>query len=245
MKITDARWEERNLGVTCYEFHIEMKDDLEKVKEVYFSLPEKEYMVAKVPTMNSDFLEFFQEEGYTFIEAAVRLEHNMREIPVPERILRVCNKCTWKKMGSDDLVQLRSEIYKNIFKTDRVYLDPVFSKQQAARRYDLWIQDLILAGNIPYKVMYNREVVGFYLNKEKEPNVFDGLLAATYHAFEGSGMGYCIQYAGIKSAFDMGARKYIGHVSANNLTVLKILLSIGFQIKTVEYVFTKHKKGDE
>ncbi len=245
MKITDARWEERNLGVTCYELHVEMKDDFEKAKEMYFNLPKKEYMVARVPTMRSDFLEFFQEEGYTFIEAAVRLEHNMKEIPVPERILRVCNKCTWEKMGRDDLVELRNEIYKNIFKTDRVYLDPAFSKQQAARRYDFWIQDLINAGNVPYKVMYNGETVGFYLYKEVEPNVFDGLLAGTYHAYEGAGMGYCVQYAGIKSALDKGARKYIGNVSASNLTVLKILLSIGFHIKTVEYVFIKHNKGDE
>lgn len=34
MKVVDAVWEKRNLGVSCYEFHIDHKDSLEEVKEI-------------------------------------------------------------------------------------------------------------------------------------------------------------------------------------------------------------------
>lgn len=245
MRIIDANWEERNLGVTCYEFHMEVKDDIKYLKETYDGLVEKQYMVARIPSSKYEFVDYFQKQGYRFIESAVTLEHDLQNINIPKRILRICDKCTWELMKEEELSQLSEEVYKNIFKTDRIYVDPMFTRQQAAQRYDFWIKDLIRAGSIPYKVIYAGETVGFFLNKEITANVYDGLLAATYSAYEGSGMGYCIQYAGIKSAIERGADKYIGHVSANNPEVLKVLLSIGFSIKTIEYIFIKHNKGDE
>lgn len=244
MKVIDAVWEKRNLGITCCELHMEAKDEFSKVKENYSGMNEKQYMVARIPSSRYDLAYFFQQEGYRFMEAAITLEHDLKEINIPDRLMRVCHKCSWEEMDNDDLARLSSEIYKNIFKTDRIYIDPEFTKQQAAQRYDFWTKDLIKSGSIPYKVMYEKETVGFFLNKRLDGNIYDGLLAATYHAFEGSGMGYCIQYAGIKSALDKGAHKYIGHVSGNNPVVLKVLLSIGFRMKEIEYIFIKHCKGE-
>lgn len=245
MKIVDAKWEERNLNVTCFELHLDAKDNFEIIKEKYYGLEKKQYMVIRIPSSRYDLTDFFQKENYRFIESAITLEHNLKEINIPQRLLRICDKCTWERMDKIETVQLRNEIYKNIFKTDRIYIDPMFTKRQAAQRYDFWIKDLINTGNIPYKVSYAGDIVGFFLNKEANSNIFEGLLAATYSAYERSGMGYCVQYAGIKSAIERGANKYIGHVSANNPEVLKVLLSIGFAIKTIEYIFIKHNKGEE
>lgn len=245
MKIVDAVWEKRNLGVTCCELCLEERDILQEIKDIYAGINEKQYMVVGIPSSRYDLVQFFQSQGYTFIEAAITLEHNLEEVNFSKKLMRICNKCTWEQMDDHDMSLLSNEIYKNIFKTDRIYIDPMFTKRQAAQRYDFWIKDLINSGNIPYKVMFGGETVGFFLNKEREENVYDGLLAATYSDFEGSGMGYCIQYAGIKSAIDRGAHKYIGHISANNPAVLKVLLSIGFYIKTIEYKFIKHNKGEK
>lgn len=244
MKLVDAVWEKRNLGVTSYEFHIDEKDSVQNVKKTCQSLLDRQYMVARIPSSRYDMVRFFQEEGYRFIEAAITLEHDLKEINIMPRLMRVCRKCTWEKMDEKDMDHLSSEIYKNIFKTDRVYIDPEFTEKQAAQRYDFWIKDLIKEKIIPYKVMFKGETVGFFLNKELDGGIYDGLLAATYHEFEGSGMGYCIQYAGVQLAVDKGAHKYIGHVSGNNPAVLKVLLSIGFRVKEIEYIFIKHSKGE-
>lgn len=244
MRIVDAVWEKRNLGVDCYEFHVETKDSLESVKESYRSIEERQYMVARVPSSRYDITAFFQEEGYNFIESAITLEHNLKEIKIPPRLARICSKCSWEKMNEADIAVLSSEIHKNIFKTDRIYIDPAFTEKQAAQRYDYWMKDLIREGNIPYKVLFAEESVGFFLNREMDRHIFDGLLAGTYSNYEGSGMGYCIQYAGIRFAADKGAAGYIGHVSGNNPAVLKVLLSIGFRVKEIEYIFIKHGKGE-
>lgn len=244
MKIVDAVWEERNLGVTCYELRMELDDKLEEVAEQYGNLGEKQYMVAKIPSARYDLTQFVEEHGYHFMEDAVTLTHNLKDVTIPKRLLRICEKCTWEIMNQDDLDNLSFEIQKNIFKTDRVYIDPQFNKELAAQRYDFWMKDLVKEGHIPYKVIYQDEVIGFFLNKEIDEGVFDGLLAATYDKYEGTGMGYCIQYAGIMSAKERNAKRYIGHVSGNNPAVLRVLLSIGFSIKEIEYIFIKHSKGE-
>ena len=240
MQIIDAYWEERNLGVSCYEIKTGFRDSLEEIKEQYEELKERQYMVVKVPSSRPDIIPFFQQREFAFCETAITLEHNLRSIDVPKRLEKIFEKCRWVRMVEEDIGFLHDQVYKNVFKTDRVYMDPMFTEEQAARRYDCWIQDLIHDDNIPYKVMFQDETVGFFLNKEVKAGVYDGLLAATYSNYEGTGMGYCIQYAGLKSAMDRGASKYIGHVSANNPTVLKMLLSIGFSVKEMEYVFIKH-----
>lgn len=240
MNIIDAYWEKRNLGVSCYEIRLESADKAEDVIGAYEQLEERQYMVVKIPSSRYDMVQFFQEQGYRFIEAAITLTHNLKDINVPKRLLRICRQCSWQQMNEAELAELSNEVRKNIFKTDRIYIDPQFSKELAARRYDLWIQDLAKAGNIPYKVMYQGDIVGFFLNKSLGDGVYDGLLAATYDAYEGTGMGYCIQYAGLMSAVERGGRKYIGHISGNNPGVSRVLLSIGFSIKEIEYIFIKH-----
>lgn len=240
MQIIDAAWEQRNLGVSCYEIHIEKQDTLETVKNQFEQLEEKQYMVVKIPSSHHWAIPYFQGLGYTFIEDAISLEHDLKEITAPTRIKKVFDKCRFSEMEESDIAILKKEIDKHIFKTDRIYLDPQFKSGQSAQRYKFWVEDLIGKGQTPKKVLYNDETVGFFLNKEIKPNVYDGVLAGTYSDYEGSGFGVCIQYIGLKYAADHNAKKYLGHVSGNNIGVLKSLISLGFVITNIEYVFVKH-----
>jgi len=49
MKITDAYWEKRNLGITCTEIIIENGDQLSHLEEINDVLECVEYVVVKVP----------------------------------------------------------------------------------------------------------------------------------------------------------------------------------------------------
>lgn len=240
MQITDAVWEQRNLGVSCYEIKIEHQDTLEDVSRKYSGLAEKQYMVVKIPSSCNWAISYFQGLGYKFIEAAVNLEHNLNQIPVSPRIKKVFDKCTYSLMNESDISFLKSEIDKGIFKTDRIYLDPEFKSGRSAQRYKYWLEDLIASGQIPQKVCYNNDTVGFFLSKEIKPNIYDGILAGTYGDYEGTGLGVCIQYMGLEYAVKHKAKKYLGHVSGNNISVLKALVSLGFGITEIEYVFVKH-----
>lgn len=240
MKVVNAVWEKRNLGVDCVEISIDMNDGLNVIEKKLDEIGSVEYMVARVPSERIDVVQLFQGRGYAFIEAAIKLNNNIQKIQMPKKVARVCKDVTWKVMDEKDLVVLYSEIEDNIFKTDRIILDPYFTSEQAALRYENWIKDLVKKGTLPYNVMYNGKTVGFFLNKEIEPGVFDGILAGAYSDYEGSGMGICIQYAGVEFARNLNAKRYIGHVSANNPAVLKSLELIGFEIKLIEYILIKH-----
>lgn len=181
MNIVDAFWEERNLGVTCYELEMELADKVEAVAAKLDSLTERQYMVAKIPSPRFDLTQLFQSRGYTFIETAINLEISYKKLGykppnIPIRLQKICDKCSWGIMDETDLVKLSLEINKNMFSTDRIYNDPKFSKKQAAKRYDLWIKDIIKQGNIPYKVILNNETIGFFLDKVISPGVCHGIL---------------------------------------------------------------------
>ncbi len=240
MKITDAVWEKRNLGVSCCEITVYERDRLEEIAAQYATVKEKDYMVVKIASSNYMAVEFFQENGYRFAETAVQLVNDLGSVNVPKRLERICSKCTVRKMTEEDIPLLHAEIDKGIFSTDRISVDPHFTRQQAAERYKNWIGDLISSGCYPYAVNLNGEDIGFFLNREKEAGVYDGILAAAYAKFGGTGMGYCVQYAGIRCAMENGAKKYLGHISGNNPAVMKVLTSLGFLPTAMEYVFVKH-----
>lgn len=240
MKIIDAVWEERNLGVSTYEIKIEFQDMLEDVSKKYSELTEKQYMVVRIPSSFHWAVPFFQSKGYSFIEAAVTLRHDLKNIPVSLGLKKLFDRCSYDEMDDNDIEVMYNEIDKGIFKTDRIYLDPFFRKGASARRYKYWLADMILQGKVPYKVIYNNEVIGFFLNSEIKNCVYDGVLAGVYSDFEGTGLGVSIQYMGLSYCINNGAKRFIGHVSANNMGVLKALTSLGFKITDIEYIFIKH-----
>lgn len=240
MKAIDAVWEKRNLGVSCIELHIEAADTADDIVRLLDSIEEAQYMVAKIPSYKHDAVRLIQERGYSFAETAINLTNDLRKFQISERLLKICSRCSFAPMNDDDIARLYSEIDKNIFNTDRVYLDPHFTAEQAANRYKGWVSDLIAAGDIPYKTEYNGEQVGFFLNRETSSGVYDGILAGVYKQYEGSGMGLCVQYSGLALAMQAGAQKYLGHISANNPAVMRVLASLGFEISNIDYVFVKH-----
>lgn len=240
MKIVDAVWEKRNIGVECKECNIDSGDNYHLIEKTINELKDVEYVVVRIPSDRIDVVMQFEKHGYHFIEAAIKLVMDLNNIKFPSNINSIISKVSWNLMNDGDIQNLYSEIDKNIFKTDRVILDPFFSPKLAARRYKYWAMDLIEQGCMPYKVLFDDTVVGFFINKEIKSGVYDGLLAGAYENYEGSGMGVCVQYAGIGYAKTQSAKKYIGHVSSNNAAVLRSLNMLGYRIKSIEYIMIKH-----
>lgn len=149
MKIIDAVWEERNLGVSTYEIKIEFQDMLEDVSKKYSELTEKQYMVVRIPSSCHWAVPFFQSKGYSFIEAAVTLRHDLKNIPVSLGLKKLFDRCSYDEMDDNDIEVMYNEIDKGIFKTDRIYLDSAFRKGVSAQRYKHWLADMILQGKVP------------------------------------------------------------------------------------------------
>lgn len=230
MKIIDATWEKRNLGVTCYEIEFSDKDkisDIESNRDKFF---ERQYVVFKVPNTRADISAYVQSQGAKFIEAQLTLTRNLRNWKVPESLKDIFDNVSYAPMNDDDIEFMFNEIRKGIFKTDRVYLDPHFNHEKAAQRYINWSTDMIKRGHIPCKVMYRGETVGF----------FNDTLSGVYSKFIGSGMGLFVQYACIDVVRYVGQTKAYAVVSSNNPSVINLRIKLNCQIKNINHVFVIH-----
>ena len=231
MKITDATWEQRNLGVTCYEITFERDDKLSDVAGDWDKFLERQYLVLKVPNYRPDIAAFVQAQGAKYIETAITFKCDLRTWQLPASLKDICGLSSYAPMNDDDVQVMLTEIRKGIFKTDRIYLDPYFTHEQAARRYVNWATDMLNRGHVAYKVMYRGEAVGF----------FNDALAGVYSKFTGTGMGLFVQY----STLDAAARytkqtKVEAVVSSNNPEVVNIRIKLGCLIGKMNSVFVKH-----
>ena len=143
-------------------------------------------------------------------------------------------------MDNNDILFMEEQVHKGIFNTDRISVDPHFSRAVAADRYINWMRELNRNGNPYIKVHYDGKIVGFFINKKLSDTLYDGVLAGVYESYLNSGMGYCVQWAGVDYVRSQGAKKYLGHISLNNPDILKILLSLGYNAIGVQYIFIKH-----
>ena len=230
MKIVDATWEQKNLGVTCYEVTFERGDKLSDVENNRDKFSERQYLVLKVPNYRPDIAAIVQSWGAKYIETAITFQCDLRTWQLPESLKDICALSSYEPMNDADIEVMFDEIRKGIFKTDRVYLDPYFTHEQAAQRYVNWSRDMLNKGHLPCKVMYCGETIGF----------FNEALSGVYSKFTGAGMGLLIQYSCIDVVRHIGKTKAEAVVSSNNPEVVNLRIKLGCLIKRMNNIFVKH-----
>ena len=140
MKIIDAFWEKRNLGVDCKEFTVEDGDSAGDVTGI-LNANQARYMVVKVPVAGAGVMFALSAAGYTFIECGIHAVHNLKtaEAAAIEKMSPYIVE--YSRMDQADMEFMYENIRNGVFKTDRVSLDPHFTPEQAANRYVCWIED--------------------------------------------------------------------------------------------------------
>jgi hypothetical protein len=242
MKIIDAYWEKRNLGVESVEFEIESSDGNEVIDDTLRN--EKQYNVVKVPAGRAKAIYGLTEKGYIFIECAISLQYdlsNFSNTPLSEVQKRMMDSISFSAMSKSDLETLFSQIRSGLFETDRICIDPFFTKQQAAERYINWIEDSIAKDAIVNKLIYKNESIGFFVNREIRECVYYPFLSGMYQDHKRSGLGLSAIYMPLKNSKMSGGRSVSTVVSTNNVAVLKMHFLLGFFVRSVNYVFIKHK----
>lgn len=239
MKVTNATWEKRNLGVNCNEIKIEMSDTVDFIKKE-LPLNETQYTVVKLPSGKFDVMFLLKELGYTYIESSINLVHDLKEIRLNPLQKRVMDSISYSKMNDKDVDELFAEIQKGIFTTDRIYIDPYFTHEQAANRYINWISDEIDKGCNIFKLTYKNDSIGFFTFKDIGNNTCYPFLAGMYKDYLKSGLGISTIEKPLKEAIKENYKKISTYVSFNNLKILNVHILLGFKLNNVYDVFVKH-----
>ncbi|MCR4863256.1 MAG: hypothetical protein K5884_11735 [Ruminococcus sp.] len=240
MKIIDAVWEERNLGVTSAEIIIEKDDTPEYVSEQLAGISSG-YSVVKVPSGMSHLLKTVQENGYVFIEDMIHVEHNLREVEMSRVLKRLYESTSYRSMTDADFEQLRTEIEKGMFDNDRISNDSYFPSGTSAKRYLNWTNDLRARGALFYVITYGSENVGFVVLDKKDEKTYYSVLGGGYEKFRRSGTGIIQKEPEITRK--LGGKRLVTSVSSNNVGQLKALIMNGYRPYAIDHVLVKHRMG--
>lgn len=245
LNIIDAYWEKKNIGVETMEIVCNGKETVGELEEELkkISVP---YSVLKIPTGNYELLTVGQSCGYSVIELAFRLIGNVRTTKLP---------VVYNRFAPYLRVEIATDKIKNkvlkeiaggeIFSTDRIAIDPVFSKEIAGRRYYNWCIDAINKGASLEITYYKGEPIAFNINSQPDDKgVCDGLLGGVFAEALNRGLGFLVLYTELESCKSLGGKAVISTVSSNNLPILKLHIQYGFEIREMNYVMIKHQNRD-
>ena len=242
MRIIEAVWEKRNLGVTCIEAEIEPDDDPADVVAAMNSRDEQ-YLVAKVAARNYPAIAALQKEGFTFIESLIRTEIDLSKGAfIPEKCRRLVKNIGWHEASAEEIEKTLAVIRKgDIFSTDRISVDPYFSREAAGIRYAYWIEDILSAGNSELMISeYLGENVGFTVIQHKETYSAPAL-SGLYPEYLGSGMGFAVIYSVQSYLYNKGVKRTISHISTNNADILDLAAMFRYRFGDVRNILAKHQ----
>ena len=98
MKIVDAVWEQRNLGVKTCEVTVEQEDTLEEVNSACDDLSNRyEYLVFKIPSNRSDLVLPMQSKNFQLIESAVTTMTDLQNLNVSDRYARFSKQISYQR----------------------------------------------------------------------------------------------------------------------------------------------------
>jgi hypothetical protein len=240
MKIVDAFWEKRNLGVECKEITIESTDDVSVIEGIDNLLNNIDYLVLKVPLNRFDVYSLMPKLGFAFIEGSINFELSLKQAQLSSLQQRLNAAVGYTEMTVNDLNVLYHEIKEGMFGTDRILLDPFFTPEMAANRYINWIDDELKRETKAYKIVYKEDSIGFFTFKESSKGVYYPFLAGLYKSYSASGLGFTTLRKPIDEAIKRGGNLISTFASTNNLPVVRAHTQQGFSIKQIHYVFVKH-----
>ena len=239
MKVVDAFWEKRNLGVDAVSFYVEKDDALDDVIRIIED-NEKEYQTAIVSPTDPEVLLELQKIGFRFIECSISLSSAADKIVIPDNLKRFQTQMAYRPASDDERMMIKHTIENGeIFKTDKISLDPFFGVKKSGIRYSYWVDDLLSSGNDLFVITFKDVIIAFEvagLSGDTVEYYLGGMLPSK----TGKMLGAAISLPGAIHWKNAGAKKFRTTVSSNNLSILKIHESFGFRITDIKYVLIRH-----
>jgi hypothetical protein len=243
MKIIQAHWELRNLGVSCKEINIDINDDINMVDDI---LTDKltQYLVLKIPSPRADIITLASQRGYVFVEGVSSVSKKLHQLAVPSVTARLLTGIQHQEFNEADFETLWIEIEKGMFNTDRISRDEAFGPKLAAKRYISWISTEHENGAGVYKLLHKNQSFGFFTLKNLGNGVYYPFLAGIYSGFRNHGVGLAMAYQPLIATKSLGGTSVSTWVSTNNIPSIRIHVSLGFSFDSISYVFVRHNNPE-
>lgn len=239
MKIIDAYWEKKNLGVTTSEIIVEDSDKLSELEDALCEL-DSEYQVVKIPVNLFSHYILMGQHGFIFAEAMVSLVRGMQKVHIPDKKKEINKKLHLEKMDDKSFEKMLEAVSNGLYHTDRVSVDPYFNKQQSSNRYFNWLTQERSIGNEFYKLMYGNDYVGYLDLKQEDKYIWKDVMTGIFPEYRGKGFAMGFTSKLIEMLRNRNATKVYGDISTNNTASLQSRMRYGYKVDKFSYVFVKH-----
>jgi hypothetical protein len=239
MKIIDAIWEKRNIGLDTREVEVSEDDSWVDLEDAIKKI-DCQYLVVKIPCSRTDLTIKVNELGLVFVELLTKAHFTGPQPELSGIQRRVFSSLTWGKMTSANKEILFKEISLGMFKTDRVAIDPLLGIERSSNRYLGWIADELNSGALMYEITKGKELVGFFLIRKENSNSSNAILAGLLDKYQKSGFGFVLNHLQIEISNEMGCTSVYSTFSSNNRGATAVHMSMGYTLDHQHYVYVMH-----
>lgn len=244
MKIIEAYWEKRNLGLLSKEIVVELGDTVAEVgkvlKEVY-----GEYIVVSLPSGRKDLYDLMTAYSYSFVESTIHLEMNICAYHLKEDQKEIASHLTYTLNDINVRERIEQEIRKGMYNTDRISIDNRFSQKDTTNHYLGFLNDELSRGATIMEFKYNGLPIGYSCLRRTSDMKWHQSLVGMYEIYRGKGLGFSFSYLQAKELAQRQVSILSTVVSSNNIASLHVHTKNGFVPINIRYVFVKHLREED
>lgn len=243
MKIIHATWELENLGVDAYETTLGEHDTTAgyAAQEPRLLAAGAEYLVVKTPVDCPEFLFGLPKIGYTWVETVFHVMIRRAEYAMPRDIARFDRGLTVvERTADEDRERVYALIRSGVFKSDRVSIDPAFTRAQSGNRYANWLAQMLNAGCKLYEVLQGAKAIGFFVIRRVDERTVDPVLMGMYDEANDRGMGALLHKKTLDTCFEQDCERLTSTIVSNNAKVLRVYVNAGATITDTLYTYVRH-----
>jgi len=194
-----------------------------------------QYITCSIKSQDISLVRALESSGFYLTDIGVTLSVEAEISLSAERLTNFCKDVITPATHKD--VPAVQRLVKSLFLHGRFYHDPFFSREEADRLYQAWVENAI-RGNVADIVFYVRNT-GFIVCKKTGRKSGEIALIGIKKSKRGKGYGTAL----IKTAMEWFVSRDIDSIHVRtqlrNISSLNFYLSLGFSIEGYDLVFGK------
>lgn len=195
-----------------------------------------------VPSGKTDILLCAGELGFSVIEVNIKLGHKMKDILIPKLFQRYEKDISYHDAGTEEIEEILEIVQQGeMFLTDKIAKDPFFGREKSGQRYRYWCEQVLEKNASVVVCQYRDENIGFEVyTRNFETNRATNIVGGVFPKHTGGGLGFAPLWVELLHQKEAGIKSVVTSVSSNNIPVLKLHESLGYQIQDMTYILIKH-----
>ena len=194
------------------------------------------YIICKIPFQHTALIKTLENSGFYLSDIGVTWAIETDKFLYKDKIRDSLIRKSLKIATEKDISMLK-KVIKSLFLESRFYSDPFFSKDEADRFYQAWIENSV-KGKIA-DVVFCIPEKGFITCKKSSPPTGEIPLVGIKKDFRGKGLGTIFIAEAIKWFKTQGVHSVSVRTQLKNVNAMNFYAKLGFYIKGYDTVFAK------